>query len=126
VATVAKPSKAGILWFAVLVAVLLLLFIETRSAKSAKLNLLINGNAESAGATVFINGSEKGTLQNLADANLGGTGFWTNLPDGQYSIEVRKPGFKTFKTDIDLNTLSFVSVDMTRSEGAGVTPSPSK
>ena len=124
-AIVAKPSKATFLWFAVLVAVLLLLFTETRSTKTAKLNLLINGNAESAGATVYINGSPKGTLQNLADAELGGTGFWTHLPDGPYSIEIRKPGFKAFNTNIDLNTLSFVAVDLTRSAGANGAPSPS-
>jgi hypothetical protein len=125
VAIAAKPSKATIVWFAVLVAVLLLLFTETRSTKTSKLNLLINGNSESAGATVYINGSAKGTLQNLADADLGGTGFWTNLPDGQYSIEIRKPGFTPFKTNIDLNTLSFVAVNLTRSAGASGAPSPS-
>jgi len=125
VSIVVKPSKAKILWFAVLVAVLLLMFAETRSAQTAKLNLLINGNAESAGATVYINGLEKGTLQNLADADVGGTGFWTHLPDGKYSIEIRKPGFNSFKTDIDLNTLSFVAVDLTRSQGSSAAPSPS-
>jgi hypothetical protein len=125
VATVGKTSKATILWFAVLIAVLLLLFAETRSTITGRLNLSINGNAESAGATVYINGSPKGTLQNLADADLGGTGFSTHLPDGKYSIEIRKAGFNPFRTDIDLNTLSFVAVDLTPSEGAKGAPSPS-
>jgi hypothetical protein len=122
VAVVARPSKARIWWFVVLIVVLLALLGETRSTKTAKLNLLINGNTESAGATVYINGSAKGTLQILADADLGGTGFWTDLPDGKYSIEIRKPGFNDFKTNIDLNTLAFVAVDLTRSGKASEAP----
>jgi len=102
----------------VLVVVLVALFLETHSTKTPKLNLLINGNTESAGATVYINGAAEGTLQILADADLGGTGFWTNLPDGKYAIEIRKPGFKNFDTNIDLNTLAFVSVDLARSADA--------
>jgi hypothetical protein len=126
VAVVARPSKARVWWFGVLIVVLLALLGETQSTKTARLNLLINGNTASAGATVYIDGSPKGTLQILADADLGGTGFWTHLPDGKYSIDIRKPGFNDFKTDIDLNTLSFVAVNLTKSASATDAPTEFK
>jgi len=109
---VLKKSKAKTLWLTVLVTVLVALFFETRTAKTASLNLLVSGNSDFAGATVYINGQLKGTLKKLTDSGLGGTAFWTSLPDGKYLIEVRKPGFHDFKTNLDLNTLSLVNVDL--------------
>jgi hypothetical protein len=109
-----KRWNATILWFVVLFVVLALLFWETRSPKISRLNLSINGNPDSAGATVYVDGFPKGTLQNFTDADSGGTGFWTYLPDGKYTISIRKPGFDEFKKDINLNTLGFVSVDLVR------------
>jgi hypothetical protein len=111
-AAATKRWNATILWFVVLFVVLALLFAETRSSKTSRLNLSINGNPDSAGATVYVNGSPTGTLQSLTDADSGGTGFWTYLPDGKYTISVHKPGFNEFKTEIDLNTLGFISVDL--------------
>jgi hypothetical protein len=111
-AVVSKKSKAKTLWLTVLATVLVVLFFETRAAKTASLNLLVSGNSELAGAAVYIDGKLKGNLKKVTDSGLGGTAFWTSLPDGRYLIEVRKPGFHDFTTNLDLNTLSLVNVDL--------------
>ena len=107
-----KPSRAKTLWVLVLVAVLFVLFFETRSANEPSLNVLVSGGSSLSGATVYIDGRKMGSLEKLTDSGLGGSAFWTSLPDGKYLIEVRKQGFRDFKRTIDLNTLAFVNVDL--------------
>jgi hypothetical protein len=110
-----KPSKLRLLWILALAAVLLILFVETQISNPSALNVLISGAANLAGATVYIDGKPKGTLQKLTDSGLGGAAFWTKLPDGKYSVEVRKPGFCAFRSNLDLHSQAVMAVELATS-----------
>ncbi len=108
----AKQSAANKIWCCVLIAVLAILFMQTRGGKLASYNLVIGADAQSIGAQVFLDGELVGTIsQNLDSGSEGGI-FWTQAANGPHLIEVKKPRYRTFSRRIDLDREAYIGVDL--------------
>lgn len=106
-----KPSRAKQLWFAVLISVLAVMYLETRQPRPAEMNFLVHANAQAEGAKVYIDGKERGVLA-AKDPDLSGALFRDTLARGKHVIEVRKPGFETFRQVVPMSLEAFVKVDL--------------
>jgi hypothetical protein len=109
---VVKQSNATKLWLAVVTSVLLLLWWQTRNPTSSRFNFFLNGDSVAVGAAVLIDGKMAGRMTAPANSGLGGAAFYTDLTDGRHVVEVRKPGYKSFRKEIDMQTKGYVSVEL--------------
>lgn len=109
---VVKQSNASRVWLAVVTSVLLLLWWQTRNPTSSRFNFFLNGDSVAVGAAVLIDGKVVGRMTAPATSGLGGAAFYTDLTDGRHVVEVRKPGYKPFKKEIDMATKGYVSVEL--------------
>lgn len=107
-----KPSKAKQLWFAVLISVLAVMYLETRQPRPAEMNFLVHANAQAEGAKVYIDGNERGVLTAAKDPDLSGALFRDKLAHGKHILEVKKPGFEDFRQVIPMSLEAFVKVDL--------------
>jgi hypothetical protein len=109
---VEKKSQAIKVWCAVVLAVLTLMYFQTRNYRVPDYNLLIQGNADVVGGRVFIDGRERGVLAAADHADVGGAQFRDKLSPGRHLIEVRKSGFKPFKQTVSMRLEAFLPVDL--------------
>jgi hypothetical protein len=108
----AKPSKAVHLWLGILGAVLVVLFFETRASHSGGNNFFINTDLSAVGASVIVDGKQAGTIGSANGSGIGGGAFWMHLSRGQHKIEVIKPGYKPYSTEIDMHGEEYLGVDL--------------
>ncbi len=112
-----KRSGATKLWLTVVVSVLVVLWWQTRSQLSAAYNLFLNGDSSAVGAEVSIDGMAKGKMSQPLNSGLGGAVFYAQLKNGHHVLEVKKPGYKTFRKEIDMKTKDYVGVDLNPEKG---------
>ncbi|HEY9869334.1 MAG TPA: PEGA domain-containing protein [Candidatus Obscuribacterales bacterium] len=115
---VVKQSNATRVWLAVVMSVLLLIWWQTRNPTSSRFNFFLNGDSVAVGAAVLIDGTVAGRMTAPPNSGLGGAAFYTDLADGRHVVEVRKPGYKSFRKEIDMQTKGYVSVEL-QPEGKG-------
>src|SRR4029453_12918417 len=114
-----KRPGATRLWLAVIVSVLLVLGWETHSQTSASYNLFLNGDSSAVGADVSIDGTSAGKMSQSESSGLGGAIFYAQLNNGHHVLEVKKPGYRTFRKEIDMTTKDYVSVELHPEKGDG-------
>lgn len=107
-----RPARASQLWLTVALAVLGVLFAETRTSSRHNSNLFLNGDSESVGATVYIDGSNLGIIRSANNSGLSGGAFWCHLHNGPHFLEVRKDGFKTYSTMLDFKGQEYLGVNL--------------
>jgi len=116
---VVKPAGATKLWLAVIVSVLVVLWWQTRSQTSASYNLFLNGDSSAIGADVSIDGTAAGKMSQSLSSGLGGAIFYAHLHDGHHVLEVKKPGYQTFRKEIDMQTKDYVGLELHPDKGEG-------
>lgn len=107
-----KSSRAMIIWLAVVITVLAVLWFETRDHSARNFNLFLSGEADTVGSEVFIDGKKLGQMVESGNSGLGGGAFWTHLNDGPHVIEVRKPEFATFSKQINMKREDYIAVSL--------------
>ncbi len=107
-----KRSQAPRVWLFIAAAVLALLFAETRSTGQRNSNLFLNGDSESVGGVVFVDGAYLGMIKTANNSGLSGGAFWCHLNNGPHLLEVRKPGYKTFFKQLDFKRQDYVGVTL--------------
>lgn len=107
-----RPARASQLWLLVILAVLAVLFIETRSTSRHNSNLFLNGDSDSVGATVLIDGMSLGKIKSANNSGLSGGAFWCHLHNGPHLLEVRKNGFKSYSTLIDFKGQEYIGINL--------------
>jgi len=109
-----KRSQAPRVWLLISVAVLALLFCQTRSSGQRNSNLFLSGDSDSVGALVFIDGSQLGKIKTANNSGLSGGAFWCHLDNGYHLLEIKKPGYKTFAKQLDFKRQDYVGVILER------------
>lgn len=107
-----KPSAAIRVWLAVVAMVLGTLWWQTQTP-TASLNFLIEGNNDSEGAEVRLDGSSAGTLARADQSSVKMVALRCNVSDGKHTIEVLKPGFSPFKETVNVHGAEYVNVRLT-------------
>jgi hypothetical protein len=107
-----KESKAALLWIAVLVGVLFVLFLETQGKHTQTLNFVVNTDPDDVGAEVLVDNQRLGAVENSTVDGPGGGVFIGYLPRGKHRVEVRKDGFKPYGRDIDMQQEQYLGVDL--------------
>lgn len=107
-----RRSKAARIWLAVVGSVLVVLFWQTRHPASTNYNLFLSGDSVAVGAEVWIDGQKAGQMEPSPGFGLSGAVFYAHLPNGHHRLEVRKPGFKRFRQEIEMKTEDYVSVEL--------------
>lgn len=107
-----RTSRAHIIWLGVVFLVLSMLWLETRNVSVTHHNFMLGGNSEAVGAEVWIDGQKVGLMTGATQQQLAGALFYTYLGNGRHEIELRKPGFKTFLSKIDMQTEGYLNVDL--------------
>lgn len=111
-----KSSRAVYLWAALICAVLILLWFETGHKPANNNNLLLSGEAQTVGATVFIDGENVGAMVDSNQSGVDGSAFYWHVNDGKHVIEVKKDGYDSFHKDIDLRSQGYVGVELKKSQ----------
>lgn len=112
-----KRSNATKLWLGIVMSVLVVLWWQTHNQPSTGYNVFLNGDSQAVGAEVAIDGTTSGTMSRSQNSGLGGAIFYARLPNGHHLVEVKKPGYKTFRKEIDLRTKDYVSVELVSENG---------
>ena len=107
-----KRFHASRIWLSISAVVLLLLWLETRNQSSSSYNLFLNGDSQSLGAEVWIDGTRLGEMGRSGGEGLGGAVFYGHVENGQHHIEIRKAGFKPFVSSLDMIGEDYLSVDL--------------
>src|SRR3990167_6493142 len=107
-----RRSKAHWTWLGVVFLVLSMLWLETRNASVTGHNFMIGGTSEAVGAEVWIDGQKVGLMAGATQQQLAGALFYTYLGNGPHEIELRKAGFKTFLSKIELQTEGYLNADL--------------
>jgi hypothetical protein len=117
-----KTSRAWFVFLAITVAVLFMLWFESNSKSSVNGlvendNLLLNGDANTIGAYVVIDGKNVGVMTKSNEAGVDGCALRTHLADGKHVIEVAKQGFDSFRKEIDLQRQAYVGIELKNNPG---------
>lgn len=107
-----KESHALRMWFAVMIAVLAALWLQTRHPAD-DLNLIIEGDDTSEGAVVRIDGRDIGRLVKSDESGIQMVALRTHANDGNHTIEVIKQGFEPFKSTLVMHHEQYVNVSLT-------------
>jgi hypothetical protein len=111
-----NQSPANRVWLGVFVIVTIVLFAQTRGPKEASYNLILEGNPESIGASVYLDGQNVGSLKNSTASGLEGAIYWGKAANGEHLLEVKKPNYKTFSKQFDMHCEEYLSVDLERTK----------
>ncbi len=107
-----KSSRAMVIWMGIVIAVLAVLWFETRHNVGHNFNLFLSGEADTVGSDVFVDGKKLGAMQASGNSGLGGGAFWTHVNDGPHLIEVRKPEFAPFSKEINMKREDYIGVSL--------------
>jgi hypothetical protein len=107
-----KPSQAVKIWLGVVALVLGLLFMQTRGKGSGDFNFFLNTDSDAIGAEVYVDGILLGKIDAGPRSGLGGGTFWGHLTQGKHLVEVRKPKYKPFQTEVDMHGKDYRGVDL--------------
>lgn len=92
--------------------VLCILYAETRTTSRHNSNLFLNGDSESVGAAVYIDGSNLGLIKTANNSGLSGGAFRCHLKNGAHLLEVRKDGFKPYSAMVDFKGQEYIGVNL--------------
>jgi hypothetical protein len=107
-----KRSQAPKLWLVVAAIVLLVIFAETRTSGQCNSNLFLNGDSESVGGIVYVDGTRLGKITSANNSGLSGGAFWCHLSNGYHLLEIKKPGYKTFSKSLDFKRQDYLGVSL--------------
>lgn len=107
-----NPSPATRIWFAVVALVLAALWFNTQTPTES-VNFFVEGNNDSEGAEVRIDGSRAGDMQRADQNGVRIVALRCKVSDGKHTIEVIKPGFSSFKTTVNVHGEDYVNVRLT-------------
>jgi hypothetical protein len=107
-----KPSQAVPLWLAVIALVLVVLFLEMHGNSVTSYNLLIEGNRESEGADVFVDGQRAGRLDSQPQMGMTQIACRLSLANGTHTIAVKKSGLKDFAADVAMHGAGYLFVNL--------------
>ena len=107
-----KRSQAPKLWLIVAALVLAVIFAETRTSGQCNSNLFLNGDSESVGGIVYVDGTSLGKITSANNSGLSGGAFWCHLSNGYHLLEIKKPGYKTFSKSLDFKRQDYLGVSL--------------
>ncbi len=113
-----KKNNAPAIWFSIVLTVLMILFVETRGTGRRNTNFFVNGDSDSVGAEIFLNGTHIGRINIANNSGLSGGTFSCHLKNGSHNLEVRKPGFKTLSRVLEFNGQDYLGVNLEPLEGS--------
>lgn len=113
-----KKNNAPAIWFSIVLTVLMILFVETRGTGRRNTNFFVNGDSDSVGAEIFLNGAHIGRINIANNSGLSGGTFSCHLNNGSHNLEVRKPGFKTLSRVLEFNGQDYLGVNLEPLEGS--------
>jgi hypothetical protein len=109
-----KTSKAVWIWLLVLIAVLGILWYQTKYGALRTPNFFATGDSKSIGAQVWLDDKNSGEMSAFtAKGENEPVGlFSTFLENGQHNLKITKPGCKTINSTIDMKGEFYFTVDV--------------
>ena len=83
-----KTSKAMKIWLAIVVAVLLLLFMQTRDQTQKGYNLVVCADKEAIGSELDVDGKKAAVFEDAEKHGLKGAVTWVKLSPGEHLVEL--------------------------------------
>ncbi len=112
-----RQFSAVRLWFAFVLLVLVSLWLMTRNTVVSSYNFFIDGDRSADGANVLIDGKPAGKLTALPESGVKLMALRLSVADGAHDIEIRKPGFQTFHTRIQMSGEDYLAVHLQEAPG---------
>lgn len=106
-----RNSRAIPIWLAVIALVLIALFLQTRT-QITSYNFLIEGNGQTDGATVSVDGRPSGVMRTLNEGGVSTTGLRLHLSDGTHQVVVSKSGFQPQTATVVVKGEDFLGIQL--------------
>jgi len=112
-----KQSQATKIWLCMVGIVLAVLYLEMHGHAIETINYCVSTDIAGIGASVFVDHFHLGEIVKDDNSGLGGGAFRGRITNGKHLIEIKKPGYRDFCQEIDMEREQFMQVNLQKGSG---------